>query len=152
MTAPLVTIAVPSFNQGPFLDDALASIFQQKIPVEVYVLDGGSSDNSLEIIRKWELRLAGWRSHADDGQAAAINEGIAQGSAPYVCWLNSVTGFCQTVWQSLSANWKLTLRHLLCMVARGMWCRNSASAILYGWSLSMSAAWHCAALFHNQRP
>lgn len=89
MTAPLVTIAVPSFNQGRFLDDALSSIFQQKIPVEVYVLDGGSSDNSLEIIRKWEHRLAGWRSLADDGQAVAINEGIAQGRAPYVCWLNS---------------------------------------------------------------
>lgn len=89
MTEPLVTIAVPSFNQGRFLDDALVSIFQQEIPVEVYVLDGGSTDNSLEVIRQWERRLAGWRSHADDGQAAAINEGIAQGRAPYVCWLNS---------------------------------------------------------------
>jgi glycosyltransferase involved in cell wall biosynthesis len=85
----LVTISVPSFNQGRFLDDALSSIFQQEVPVEVYVLDGGSSDDSLEIIRKWEHRLAGWRSHADSGQAAAINEGIAQGRAPYVCWLNS---------------------------------------------------------------
>ncbi len=89
MTNPLVTIAVPSFNQGKFLDDALSSIFQQDVPVEVFVMDGGSTDNSLKVIRKWEQQLTGWRSNADDGQAAAINEGIAQGQAPYVCWLNS---------------------------------------------------------------
>jgi hypothetical protein len=89
MTEPLVTIAVPSYNQGRFLDDALTSIFEQNVPVEVFVLDGGSSDNSVDVIRKWEHKLAGWRSHADAGQAAAINEGIAKGTAPYVCWLNS---------------------------------------------------------------
>ena len=89
MSDPLVTIAVPSFNQGRFLDDALTSIFKQNIPVEVFVLDGGSSDNTLDVIHKWEHLLAGWRSHDDEGQAAAINEGISQGSAPYVCWLNS---------------------------------------------------------------
>jgi len=89
MIEPLVTIAVPSYNQGRFLDDALTSIFEQNVPVEVFVLDGGSSDNSVDIIRKWEHKLSGWRSHPDDGQAAAINEGVAQGAAPYVCWLNS---------------------------------------------------------------
>lgn len=87
--APLVTIAVPSFNQGRFLDDALASIFKQNLPVEVYVMDGGSTDNSVEVINKWASQLAGWRSHADEGQAVAINEGIAMGRAPFVCWLNS---------------------------------------------------------------
>lgn len=89
MTAPLVTVVVPSFNQGQFLDEALASIFQQDIPVEVFVMDGGSTDNSVDVIRRWEPKLTWWRSSADRGQAAAINEGMAKGQAPYVCWLNS---------------------------------------------------------------
>ena len=89
MSHPLITIAVPSLNQGEFLDTALESIFQQDLPVEVFVLDGGSTDDSLSVIQRWAPHLAGWRSHSDQGQAAAINEGIAQGRAPYVCWLNS---------------------------------------------------------------
>jgi len=86
---PLITVAVPSFNQGAFLDQTLASLNQQEIPLEIFVADGGSTDNSLSVIRKWGPTLAGWRSHKDDGQAAAINESIAKGTAPYVCWLNS---------------------------------------------------------------
>ena len=60
--APLVTVAVPSYNQGRYLDAALTSIFEQDLPLEVYVLDGGSSDESVDIIKKWESRLAGWRT------------------------------------------------------------------------------------------
>src|SRR5258706_345707 len=86
---PIVTIAVPSYNQGRFLQDALTSIFDQGLPVEVFVADAGSTDESVDVVKKFESRLAGWRSHADRGQAAAINEGVASGHAPYVGWLNS---------------------------------------------------------------
>jgi glycosyltransferase involved in cell wall biosynthesis len=88
-TPPVVTVAVPSHNQGEYLDETLRSIFEQDVPVEVVVVDGGSTDGSLDIIRRWETRLHAWRSHPDSGQASAINEGIAKGRAPYVCWLNS---------------------------------------------------------------
>ena len=89
MTDSLVTIAVPSYNQGAYLEDALISIFAQKIPADVFVVDGGSTDNSLEIIQKWAPRLAGWRSHPDEGQASAINEVLSHSNTRYVCWLNS---------------------------------------------------------------
>lgn len=87
--APLITIAVPSFNQGRYLEQTLSSIFAQALPVEVFVVDGGSTDGSVEIIKRWQHRLAGWYSGLDGGQSAAINAGIARGRAPYVCWLNS---------------------------------------------------------------
>jgi GT2 family glycosyltransferase len=87
--APQVTVAVPSFNQGKYLDQALQSLFGQMVEVEVFLADAGSADGTLDVVRKWESRLAGWRSYPDKGQAAAINECIARGSAPFVCWLNS---------------------------------------------------------------
>lgn len=104
---PLITIAIPSFNQGAYLDQALNSIFSQKIPLEVFVLDGGSQDNTLEVIHRWESQLAGWRSHKDKGQAAAINEGIALGKAPFVCWLNSDDWFLPQALEKLSSVLKL---------------------------------------------
>ncbi|MGY4171632.1 glycosyltransferase family 2 protein [Bradyrhizobium sp. USDA 4529] len=86
---PKVTVVVPSLNQGRYLEEALCSIVAQDVDAEVIVMDGGSKDNSREILKRWSARLAYWRSETDGGQAAAINEGVTRGKAPYVSWLNS---------------------------------------------------------------
>lgn len=87
--SPVVTIAIPSLNQGQFLEQALCSIQGQGVEVEIMVADAGSSDGTLEIINRWAPSIKWWRSSPDDGQAAAINEAISKGTAPYVCWLNT---------------------------------------------------------------
>lgn len=87
--APQVTVVVPSFNQGHFLEEALRSIAEQNVATEIIVMDGGSTDGSLAVLERWASRLTYWHSGADSGQAAAINEGIRHGTAPYVAWLNS---------------------------------------------------------------
>lgn len=108
MTDLDVTVVIPSFNQGQFLDATIESVFQQDLNIEVFVMDAGSSDNSLQIIEKWSPKLAGWRSHPDAGQSVAINEGIALGTAPYVAWLNSddfwLPGKLRLLIQALESN------------------------------------------------
>ncbi len=88
-SGPRVTVAIPSYNQGPFLEEAIASVYEQDVAVEIFVIDGGSQDESSAVIRRWASCLDGWRIGEDGGQAEAVNLGIARGRAPYVCWLNS---------------------------------------------------------------
>jgi hypothetical protein len=87
---PLISVVVPSYNQGHFLPDTFESIFRQGYPrLEVVVIDGGSTDASVDIIRKHDARLKFWRSERDGGQSAAINEGMRHCSGDLVAWLNS---------------------------------------------------------------
>jgi len=85
----VVTVVVPSFNQGRYLDEALHSIASQNVAVEIVVMDGGSVDDSRQILEQWSNRLTYWQSGPDGGQAAAINAGMKHGTAPFVTWLNS---------------------------------------------------------------
>ena len=72
--SPLVSIVMPSFNQVSYLETALRSVLEQDYTnVELIVIDGGSTDGSLEVLKKYAERLAYWQSRPDAGQADAIN-------------------------------------------------------------------------------
>ena len=90
---PLITIVTPSLNQASFLAEALRSVrTQEYAPIEHLVLDGGSTDNTEQLLRaQASLGEHGlrWRSHADGGQSAALNEGFQQAQGEIVGWLNA---------------------------------------------------------------
>ncbi|MCG3206504.1 MAG: hypothetical protein FOGNACKC_00103 [Anaerolineae bacterium] len=87
---PTITIITPSLNQGRFLEQCIQSVLNQEYPrLQYIIIDGGSTDDSLDIIQKYQAHLSTWLSEPDQGQSDAINKGMRLASGELVAWLNA---------------------------------------------------------------
>lgn len=90
MTSPKITVVTPSYNQGQFIERTILSIINQNYPnLEYIICDGGSTDNTIDILKKYNDKIDYWVSEKDKGQTDAINKGMLRASGDIVCWINS---------------------------------------------------------------
>jgi glycosyltransferase involved in cell wall biosynthesis len=104
---PKITIITPSFNQGQYIEETIRSILLQGYPnLEYIIIDGGSTDNTIDIIKKYEPWITYWVSEKDEGQSDAINKGAFKATGELINWINSDDLLVE------GALWKLALHYL----------------------------------------
>ena len=107
---PRISIVTPSFNQGRFIEETIRSVLLQGYPdLEYVVMDGGSSDESSEIITRYSPWLSFWRSFPDGGQSAAISEGFSRTTGSVMAWINSDDFYLPNVFKFVTT--RLALGH-----------------------------------------
>lgn len=114
ISLPRITVITPSYNQSAFLERTILSVLDQGYSnLEYIIIDGGSTDGSVDIIKRYSSQLAFWESVPDRGQSHAINKGLQRATGDWVCWQNSDDIFYpkafETLAKTIQKNLKLEL-------------------------------------------
>lgn len=111
---PKISIITPSYNQGRFLEETIRSILLQGYPnLEYIIIDGGSTDNSVEIIKKYKPWLSYWVSEPDKGQSHAINKGFEKATGQILGWLNSDDMYLPNCLSVVACQWDKNINFIL---------------------------------------
>jgi glycosyltransferase involved in cell wall biosynthesis len=111
---PKISVVTPSFNQSHFLEETIQSVLEQTYPnLEYIVIDGGSTDGSVEIIKRYEKWLHYWVSEPDRGQSHAINKGFSRSTGDLLAWLNSDDLYVEGALHRISEEYKEYPNHII---------------------------------------
>ncbi len=102
---PKISIVTPSYNQGQFIEETILSVIRQNYPnLEYIIIDGGSIDNTIEIIKKYEQQITYWVSEPDRGQSHAINKGFNIATGDILAWINSDDYYAVSTFSSVASS------------------------------------------------
>lgn len=135
---PKISIVTPSLNQGQFIEETIRSVLLQGYPnLEYIIVDGGSTDGTIEIIKKYEKWLTYWVSEPDDGQSHAINKGLRKSTGDIAAWLNSDDVYCENIFSVVSIN---------------MWDgRTTRNNVFYGNCLIIDRESNCISIIYGRK-
>ncbi len=149
---PHISVIVPSFKLGRFIEETIRSIVLQQWPdLEFIIIDGGSSDETVEVIRKYERWITWWVSEADRGQAEAINKGLKRATGDIVAWFNADDFYTDGIFTAVAEAWRRNPRGIYAAPVVNFYERGRETLIRpRGLSLeSVVQYWTGRALWHD---
>jgi glycosyltransferase involved in cell wall biosynthesis len=149
---PKISIVTPSYNQGRYLEETIRSVILQGYPnLEYIIMDGGSTDNSVEIIKKYEPWLAYWESGKDNGQADAIKRGFKRATGEIFAYINSDDYYCKDVFDDVARRF-MRDRSMDLLIGSGRQIDEAGRVIrrFYGYPQDFNSILHLGRLNFNQ--
>lgn len=145
-TLPLISIITPSFNQARYLEETIVSVLSQNYPnLEYIIIDGGSTDGSIEIIKKYKNHLKYWVSEKDNGQSHAINKGFRMANGDILAWINSDDYYLPDAFNTM-ATASIKFPNSLWFYAGTYWLSNNNQSYVGGIEDPEIASWYLKCL------